>query len=410
MKILHTSDWHLNSTLNGRKRNDDLCRSLEQIQGYLAQKDVDVMIISGDLFRERSRPEQIQEGIQIIKKYLLTFIRRGGTVIAITGNHDSAALFSTLRDAQELVAIGPEEQGGFNATGRFYFAPNVRVLRLKDRVGQVVQFLLMPYPTTRYLRDEEQTRFQSIEERNRFIKETYLTVLQRQLTMLDPQWPTVLVSHITVRGATVASHHLLTESNEVILDGGDLPASLAYIALGHLHRPGEAIPNAPHIRYVGSIERMDYGERDDRKSVVFLEMKDSRLVGMPELLPLQSTTFYEVEVTDPATQIPRLREQYPDYQQALVRYILHWDSLTQSREELCRQIEEIFPRWYDRTLKDTRTDIVTDASLEVHQTQDVTGTTRHYLQGQLAGKEHAEEILQLAERLLAELAGEEVLG
>jgi len=399
MKILHTSDWHLNSVLGGRPRNPDLRRSFEQIQGYLEARDVDVMIVSGDLFRERSRPEQAQVGISIIKEYFQSFIRRGGTIVAITGNHDSEVFFATLRDALELVSFVDDD--GIQAGGRLYVAPNARTLNLKDRAGELIQFVLMPYPTIRYLRGE-QLRFQNIEERNQAIGASFNNILRTLQGRLDPQWPAILVSHVLVRGVEATSGHYLDQVNEVILEPSDLSFPWSYVALGHLHQPGEAIAGAPHIRHAGSIERMDYGERDDQKSVVFLEIKDRRLVDTPQLLPLQSTTFYEVEITNPETEIPYLAEQYPDAQKALVRYILHWDSSTQDRERYCQQIEKIFPRWYTRTLKDKRSGAITEASLTFHQVHDVRGTTLHYLQNQLTNNQDREELLRLAEELFVE--------
>src|SRR5205085_8869673 len=105
MKILHTSDWHLNSVLGGRRpRNDDLRRSLQQIGSYLIERAVDIMIVSGDLFRERSSPEQLRAGIGIIKDCFHPFIQKGGTILAISGNHDSEVFFSTLRVAMDLVS------------------------------------------------------------------------------------------------------------------------------------------------------------------------------------------------------------------------------------------------------------------------------------------------------------------
>ena len=149
---------------------------------------------------------------------------------------------------------------------------------------------------------------------------------------------------------------------------------------------------------------MDYGERNDKKSVVLLEIQQRRLVQTPEILPLPSTSFYEVEITDPETQIPHLAEQYPDAEQALVRYILHWDSATPDRERYCRAIEAIFPRWYDRVVKDTRSGAVTEASLTLQQTHNVVGTVRHYLQTVLANRSEGEraELLRLAEELFVE--------
>jgi exonuclease SbcD len=194
----------------------------------------------------------------------------------------------------------------------------------------------------------------------------------------------------------------LDDAHEIIVEQSALPSSLTYIALGHIHRPHEVLLGAAHMRYAGSIERMDYGERDDPKSVVLLEIQGRRLCGPPQLLRLRCTTFYEVEIIDPDTQLPLLAQQYPDAQDALVRYVLHWDSLTHQRDRLCQQVEAIFPRWYDRTLKDKQTGIITEAGLEVQLTHDVVGTTRHYLHAQLEQHPLRQDLLALVEQLFVE--------
>jgi len=404
MRILHTSDWHLNSVLGGRcPRNDDLRCALQQIGSYLIERAVDIMVVSGDLFRERSSPEQLRAGIGIIKDCFHPFIQRGGTILAISGNHDSETFFSTLRDAMDLVSP-LEARDDIHPCGRVYIAPNARNIKLQTPDGEIVQFVLMPYPTIRYLRKEESLKFQNFEERNRAVGAAFKLILRTQQEKLDPRWPAILVSHIAVRGVTTSAQYYLDQSNEVMLEPGDLSFPWTYVALGHLHRPGEVIPGAPHMRYAGSIERMDYGERNDEKSAVLLDIQQRQLVQAPEILRLQSTSFYEVEITDPETQIPHLAEQYPDARQALVRYILHWDSATQNRERYCQEIEAIFPRWYDRVLKDTHSGTVTEASLTFQQTHDVVGTVRHYLQTVLADRNESErtELLRLAEQLFVE--------
>lgn len=404
MKILHTSDWHLNSMLGGRRpRNDDLRHSLQQIGSYLIEHTVDIMIVSGDLFRERSNPEQLRTGIGIIKDCFHPFIQRGGTILAISGNHDSEVFFSTLRDAMDLISP-VEAHDDIHPCGRFYIAPNARNVKLHTPDGEIAQFVLMPYPTIRYLRKEESLKFQDIEQRNHAIGSAFKQVLRAQQAKLDPRWPAILVSHIAVRGVTTPAQYYLDQSSEVMLEPSDLSFPWTYVALGHLHRPGEAIPGASHMRYAGSIERMDFGERNDQKGVILLEIQQCQLATAPQVLSLQSTPFYEVEITDPETQIPLLAEQYSDAEQALVRYILHWDSATQDREHYCRKIEAIFPRWYDRVLKDIHTGAVTEASLTFQQTHDVVGTVRHYLQTVLAARTESEraELLRLAEQLFVE--------
>mgnify|MGYP001162076271 CR=1 FL=1 len=404
MRILHTSDWHLNSMLGGRcPRNSDLDRALQQISAYLDTHNFDIMIVSGDLFRERSRPEQLRDGIQLIKKHFQPFVQRGGTILAISGNHDSETFFATLRDAMDLVSP-IEKRVDVHPAGRFYIAPNARNITLQAPDGEIAQFVLMPYPTTRYLRTERQQRFLNIEERNNAIGAEFKAVLRTQQEKLDPRWPAILVGHVAVHGVPTSAQYYLDQSQEVMLEPNDLSFPWAYVALGHMHRPGEAIPGASHMRYAGSIERMDYGERADKKSVVLLEIKDKQLIGVPRLLPLQSTPFYEIEIADPETQIPLLARQYPDAELALVRYILHWDSATQHRERYCQEIEAVFRRWYARELRDTRNGTITEAGLTFQQTHDVAATARHYLQETLKDRPEKgrTELLSLAEQLFVE--------
>ncbi|RAQ93968.1 metallophosphoesterase family protein [Thermogemmatispora tikiterensis] len=408
MRILHTADWHLNSRLGRQQRNPDLVRALNRVALYLEEERVDVMLVAGDLFRERSHAEQLQAGVEIIKIAFKPFIERGGTIVAICGNHDSEVFFTTLRDALDLVMPASQHGDELHSSGRLYLVPRARVLRLSDRDGQVVQFVLMPYPSSSYLRGEAGQRFETLAQRNRAIAEQFRSVLTRLQQGLESRWPSVLVSHILTRGMLAPSGHYLEESDEVRLEASDLSFPWSYVALGHVHCPQAALPNAVHMRYAGSIERLDYGERDDQKSVVLLEIKDGRLVEPPRLLPLESAPFYEVEVRNPAQELPTLPALYPDHERALVRYILHWDSSTMSvgeRERLCQAIEGLFPRWYEREIRDVRSGTVTSSALTFQQSRDVLATVRHYLDLCLKDdpEPEREAMLQLAEQLFMEV-------
>ena len=404
MKIIHTADWHLNSVLGGRcPRNSDLERSLTQIACYLDEHAIDVMIVSGDLFRERSRPEQLQAGVKMIKDHFQPFVQRGGTILAISGNHDSETFFSTLRDALDL--LSPiEKQSGVSPSGRFYITANATHMKLQASDGEIVQFVLMPYPTPRYLRRDESFRFQNIEQRNQFVKSEFMNVLRALQGRLDQRYPAILVSHVTVTGTTTSNNYHLDMSNEVMLEPSDLSFPWSYVALGHLHQAKEVIHGIPHMRYAGSIDRMDHGERNDEKSVVLLEIKNKQLKQPLRLLPLTSTSFFEIEINDPAKEIAELAAQYPDEKQTLVRYILHWDSSVHNREQLCKEIEEIFPRWYQRTLTDVRSGSITSSGLMFQQSSDIVGTARSYLQDNLKerGESERSELLLLAEQLFVE--------
>jgi exonuclease SbcD len=398
VKILHTSDWHMNETLGRVDRSGDICRSLERIARYLDEREVDVMLATGDLFSERSRPEQMRAAVGKIKEIFLPFLERGGSIVAISGNHDNEVFFATLRDALDLAAPAREGRPG---SGRFHIASDPEIVRLAGEEGDVVQFVLMPYPTARaYLRGAD-AAYRTVEEKHRAIQEAFTKQLYAFMMRLDPKLPVVLASHVHVRGVSVHTLYRISESEDVVFDPGNIPTNWAYVAYGHIHKGQALSAGAEHVRYAGSVERMDVAERDDEKSVVLVEVTPNGLAGPPELLPLEPTPIYAVEIRDPA-EIAGLAEQYPDPERALVAYTLHWEPGVHDRDALARAVQEVFPRWYSRRFKRVGHDPAEEESAAgVSTVHDVAGNVRDYV-GANAAPEHRDELLRLAEALLAE--------
>ena len=401
MKILHTSDWHMNDRLGFQDRSDDICRSLEQIAGYLEEHQVDVMLATGDLF-ERSNNEKKRIAIANVKRIFQPFLERGGTILAITGNHDDETFFGTLRDALDLVAPGQKGRNSTHATGRLYIAPKARKLQLADRDGIVVQFILMPYPTpTCYLRDKG-IGWRTTEEKNYLLQCNFKESLDELRSRLDPRLPSVLLSHIHIRGVQAHTPYRISESEDVIFEPGHIPTEWAYAAFGHIHKPQAAIPSAVHVRYAGSIERMNAGESTDDKSVVLFEVGAAGRLGEPQLLPLKATPIYHVEITDPAVQLPQLSAQYADADHALVSYTLHWQPGKDNRDELQRAIECIFKRCYASKCVRTGSEAAGSGIFTPERLQDINGTVSEYIDLQLANHPQQTALKALADELLAE--------
>src|SRR5262249_23750107 len=126
-----------------------------------------------------------------------------------------------------------------------------------------------------------------------------------------------------------------------------LPVEYAYVALGHIHQP-QCLRGLPHIRYSGSIERLDLGERHEEKGVVLFNVESNSSTAEPICLPLPATPIYDVEIHDPQRELPLLGEQYRDAAQALVRYPVRYRAGVDNLEEVLSELDGIFPRWYDR--------------------------------------------------------------
>ena len=348
MKILHTADWHMKDRLGRIDRSDDILRSLRRIAEYLEEHTVDVMVVAGDIFREHCSREEIREAVADIKEIFRPFLKRGGTIVAISGNHDSATYFDTLYDTLDLAAPTRIGNDDVYKSGGLYIAPKPDTIKLADKNGCIVQFVLLPYPDGRYLEAHE--RPNGAAQRNQLIQNRYMEIMALLQANIDPHQPAVLVSHIAVRGTEVRNAYKLSEENDVIFEPSVIPSGWAYVAYGHIHKPQPAIEGAEHIRYSGSIERLDAGEKDDLKSVILIEVGPKGRMGSPHILPLESTPIYQIVLENPDVDLSHLPdpELHLDTEHALVYYTVHCDTQKNgpSLETIHSEIRRKFPRWY----------------------------------------------------------------
>src|SRR5262249_232224 len=214
--------------------------------------------------------------------------------------------------------------------------------------------------------------------------------------------PTVLAAHIHVEGAVLASPFRIGERESIIFPGREVPSAWSYVALGHVHQP-QALMGRPHIRYSGSIERLHPGERGDAKGVVLGEVGREGMRGQPERLPLEATPMYDVTIRDPAEELPRLRDLYPGADRALVRYHLTYTAGLHDLEAILREIDLIFPRWYDRSWSESgelNGQEAEPSESPIHRS--TRETVLGYLESELADHRDRDAVLRLAEALLAE--------
>ncbi len=406
MRILHTADWHLGDRLGRIDRTGDLQRAVERVAQYCAEEQVEVLLIAGDLFSELSRPEGLRQSIAHFRATFSDFLLNGGSVVAITGNHDNENFCQTLRHALSLAAPAADQDGALLPSGRLYLATSPGFFRLRDREGQEVQFVQMPYPTaTRYL-DDPAERFASLEEKNQALQAGFRRRLQaiRSSPAYRSDLPTVLSAHVHVHGATLPNLFRISEAESVIFGADDLTGDFAYVALGHIHK-AQCLGGKPHVRYSGSIERLDLGERFDEKSVVVFEVGRDGCRGEPVERPLEATPMYDIDIMQPAEELPGLRDFYDQAEKALVRYRLKYTAGTDNLEALLRELDAIFPRWYERSWQEAGDlgPARTTTPAAVHKSFHA--TVLDYLNEELDDHPDRQALVELAEGLLREEAG-----
>jgi hypothetical protein len=110
-----------------------------------------------------------------------------------------------------------------------------------------------------------------------------------------------------------------------------------------------------------------------------------------------------VTIAEPARDLDHLRGQYPDAARALVRCHVTYRAGTDNLEAILRELDEVFPRWYDRDWTEASSLRPARPQSEIQsRPQSFHDRVIDYLGAQLTQHEDRTELLALAEALLAE--------
>ena len=390
MKILHTSDWHLGARIGRVDRADDVFARITELTELIDTEQVDLLLVAGDIFDE-TRTAQLGGLIRRLAVLLAPRIADGMRTVFLAGNHDRESVFPLLQAASDL--FGPK------SANRVMFVQRPALLQVPNRDGtEAVALACVPYPT-HFRYDLEARGWPSRDARNRELADAVrarITELAEEAGATCTGLPTVMAAHLLVRGAKIGQGaYCLTEAEDVPVERGDLPA-WDYIALGHIHKPQDM--GHPNIRYSGSIERMDLGEAKDTKSAVIVEL-NGRGSARHRIVTLNATPFASIQASTEADLLAR-REELDDADRTLVSLTLVIDG-TESVTSMVARAHELFPRLYREP--EIRRTITPGGgtSASGFDRSDVAGTVRSYLRQQLTGDPDAEQVLALADELLA---------
>jgi exonuclease SbcD len=398
MRIIHTADWHLCDWLRQVNRTTDLQARVEIVASLCEEHRADALLIAGDLFSEQAAVEDMTQALTHLHRTFAPFFDRGGTILAVTGNHDREARIEMLRAGMRLAA--PAAGSRQFLPGRMYLLNRPYFGTLRSPGGERAQFVLIPYPTaSRYA--EEGDQFRSKDEENRVLQGRVAQEIQSAGAHpeFDRTLPTILAAHLHVRGSDVHSLYKLTERDDVVFDTGFLPTAWAYLGLGHVHKP-QCLAGMSHVRYPGSLDRLDFAECGDEKGVVLLDLGPTGLRGDPVWLPVAATPMFDLTVTDPSAELPALAQLYPDRESAVVRVRVTHDPAGASRHELTQELRRLFPRLADLTWikPDSTAGGAAAGGFTPHG--DYRATIRDFLARSLEGDPVKDDVLLLAERFL----------
>lgn len=284
MKFMHLSDLHLGKRLYEYSLLEDQRYILQQIIDRVEEEQPDGVILAGDLY-DKSVPSG--EAVQLFDWFLMELTKKNVTVLAISGNHDSA----------ERIAFG----AGIMSEKNVYFSPvydgTVRCVTMYDSFGPV-HVWLMPFLKPAVVRQavgrERSDGEDPVEEIHGY--QSALEMVVRRMHV-NPEQRNVLVAHQFVTGA------MRCESEEINVGGLDQISTetfdvFDYVALGHIHSPQKV--GRDTVRYCGTPLKYSFSEAGQTKSITVVELGEKSQVKL-RTIPLR-----------PLRDMRRLRGSYMD--------------------------------------------------------------------------------------------------
>jgi len=292
LRILHTSDWHLGRSLEGRERIDEQEEFLTELCDIAEKEQVDLVLIAGDVFDTPNPPAKAEQLFYQGLYELSAGGRRG--VIAIAGNHDNPDRLKASDPLAEQLGITllglPKDQALVSRV-----SPQ-RVQRLAAGPGWLevavpgcdhsAVIIALPYPSEQRLKEILVEKLEE-EEMQKSYSERVGAIFRSLSENYRPDTVNLCMSHLFVRGGKESdSERPIQLGGSPTVDVEMLPWERAqYIALGHLHRP-QRVGGQDYARYSGS-----------PLSYSFSEAGQTKAVYLADCLPGQGASVREIPLT-----------------------------------------------------------------------------------------------------------------
>ncbi len=289
LTILHTADWHLGRTLYGRSRYDEFAAFLTWLTGVIHEKNVDVLLVAGDVFDTSTPSNRAQE---LYYEFLCTVAKSTCRhVVIIAGNHDSPSFLNAPKTVLRALNV--------HVVGAVSDRLEDEVLVLNDMQGRPEAIVCaVPYLRDRDIRqvDPGETMTDKHTKLLEGIRAHYRDVCQIAEgchAALGGNLPMIGMGHLfTAGGQTVDGDGVrdLYVGSLAHVHADAFPASLDYLALGHLHIP-QIVGQGGHRRYCGSPIPMGFGEAGQDKKILLVQFDGK----MPIILEWPIPIFQPLE-------------------------------------------------------------------------------------------------------------------
>lgn len=267
MKFLHTSDWHVGRTIRNRSRIEEHRAVFAEIIEMAKGEQVDAVLVTGDIFHERRPSLEAQE---LVAETLAKLARDHIPSVVIPGNHDDPILLRALKPFGDLVQVHIVAEVSENIDS--WIVPlTARDGRDKALIGCVPYLhphqVLTAAAGAGTSEDARLALYQSAVQQS-------FEVLQKRLKRTSAQAVCIVLAHAHISECEFGGGEW--RSSVFPISAGFLPDEMHYIALGHMHKPQAVAGAKTQAWYAGSILQMDFGEREQEKSVCLIDARPGK--------------------------------------------------------------------------------------------------------------------------------------
>lgn len=251
--FLFTADWHISKD----KRLNDTISKMQEVCNIAINTKVEVVFILGDIY-DKWQPS-LRERKELYISLEKLFVNNIDVVILV-GNHDY------------------RESNGFNFNSMLeysYFKINKLHVFSTPGVWEYKNnvFFIMPHLSSDVINNYKQP-----------YENVYTLILDNMISQYKGSATNkFILSHLLLKeSGFVDPSSARAVSKDVFLKYKDIP-----VLLGDIHKPMEFPPN---IKYVGSIDRLNFNELSDKKRVLLYKNNSF------ESIPLKSTKYVDIKI------------------------------------------------------------------------------------------------------------------
>lgn len=344
MKMLHTSDLHYGHVWRGVPRLADQNRVLDEILGLCESRNVDLLLVAGDVFSNRLETTPASTAGQFLDR-LAPHLRRGMGIFLLYGNHDNFPLFQLMRTLTD-------EMAGGEGRWPLVIADQPAIYPLPGMRHVVIG---LPYLSQRQMLNRSIDAGLSPEEQAALLSGQLGQWVQRLYQQSPRGRPAIFATHFLVEGYTLdQDEETAFESyhRDPRLRPDDLPHFTSYNALGHIHLKQQIKGATKPSWYSGGPDRLDVGERAYTPAVLLVEVPDSPGgAANVEVVPIQHYTPFVKELLDGQGAVDRLCNSVAGRDPLGEVIVANTDVSTRHRilSQFADSAPRLIVRWADQT-------------------------------------------------------------